>query len=479
MAIDLKSLWKNEDWIAFWISFIIFVLSIYSFFGWLPKINALSISLNKIFTLFSEYNYLGAFSILLLYIFTLIILSIGAKAMNINLKDFTIGYTIIFFASYFIWIVSHYLYIYYLVPLLSKFLNVNALINISSDIGYIFALIAGLTISTLIKNLPKPLEVASKSFWYIKIGILIIAVLVSVDILKNSFFPANLIEAIFIFALIYIIIAWSISFYISSKMKISKEESSIIASGSVGTSISSIIISSELFKAPPMIIGILSSILVALSTLKLLILPFIGYILLKDYPIVASVWITSSLKTDCTAVSGGQILDTLISSNRPELQNLILYTSILSKIAIDSLLILWIFILSLIFYSKEEKKSSPIYFIYKIPKFVVGFSILFSISIFLQLVLKMDISNTYIQLDSFKQLFFLITFFSIGLSTNLERIKKIKTKKIILAFLITWVTSMLISIILSLLIFSNMTLNIEEDIYMSHCEISNLLITIR
>jgi len=55
---------------------------IFFFFGWLQKINIWINPSNIITTIFTQYNYLGIFSIFLLYIFTLFILLISAKAMN-------------------------------------------------------------------------------------------------------------------------------------------------------------------------------------------------------------------------------------------------------------------------------------------------------------------------------------------------------------------------------------------------------------
>jgi len=455
MNIDWSSLWKKEDWWALWISLIIFILSIYSFFGWLPKVNIWINLSNIITTIFTQYNYLGIFSIFLLYIFTLFILSIGAKFMNINLRDFIIGYTFIFFISYFIWILGHYAYIS-ATPDLWNELGIKWSLGLTGDIGYIFALILGLLIANFAKNIPKSLQAASNSFWYIKIGIILLGISLGIDIVKNFSFALNLIDKIFLFSLLYIFSAWTISYFISKKLKLSKEESAIIASGSTGTSISSIIVSSELFGTSPIIIGILYSIILIISSIELLVLPFIGYYLLKGYPIAAGSWVTSSIKTDCTSLTAGVLESNLFSSN-----GWILYTSTLSKIFIDFLLILWIFILSIIWSTRNKNKTSITNLWYKMPKFIFGFFLIFLLTIILQKIFNLDLSNTYLQVEIFKQFFFLLTFFSIGLSTNIRKIKDIKAKKLISSFLISLLIIIVISLILSIIIFGNITLSGE------------------
>ena len=428
---------------------------IFFFFGWLQKINIWINPSNIITTIFTQYNYLGIFSIFLLYIFTLFILSIGAKFMNINLRDFIVSYTFIFFISYFIWILGHYAYIS-ATPDLWNELKIKWSLGLTGDIGYIFALILGLLIANFVKNIPKSLQAASNSFWYIKIGIILLGISLGIDIVKNFSFALNLIDKIFLFSLIYIFSAWVISYFISKKLKLSKGESAVIASGSTGTSLSSVIVSSELFGVSPIIIGILYSIILIISSIELLILPFIGYYLLKGYPIAAGSWVTSSIKTDCTSLTAGVLESNLFSSN-----GWILYTSTLSKIFIDFLLILWIFILSIIWSTRNKNKTSITSLWYKMPKFIFGFFLIFLLTVILQKIFNLDLSNTYLQVEIFEQFFFLLTFFSIGLSTNIRKIKDIKAKKLISSFLISLLIIIVISLILSIIIFGNITLSGE------------------
>jgi uncharacterized membrane protein YadS len=375
--------------------------------------------------------------------------------MNINLRDFIVSYTFIFFISYFIWILGYYAYIS-ATPDLWNELGIKWSLGLTGDIGYIFALILGLLIANFVKNIPKSLQAASNSFWYIKIGIILLGILLGIDIVKNFSFALNLIDKIFLFSLIYIYSAWAISYFISKKLKLSKEESAVIASGSTGTSLSSVIVSSELFGANPIIIGILYSIILIISSIELLILPFIGYYLLKGYPIAAGSWVTSSIKTDCTSLTAGVLESNLFSSN-----GWILYTSTLSKIFIDFLLILWIFILSIIWSTRNKNKTSITSLWYKMPKFIFGFFLIFLLTVILQKIFNLDLSNTYLQVEIFEQFFFLLTFFSIGLSTNIRKIKDIKAKKLISSFLISLLIIIVISLILSIIIFGNITLSGE------------------
>jgi len=71
---------------------------------------------------------------------------------------------------------------------------------------------------------------------------------------------------------------------------------------------------------------------------------------------------------------------------------------------------------------------------YKMPKFIFGFFLIFLLTIILQKIFNLDLSTTYLQVETFMQFFFLLTFFSIGLSTNIRKIKDIKAKKLISHF---------------------------------------------
>jgi uncharacterized membrane protein YadS len=105
------------------------------------------------------------------------------------------------------------------------------------------------------------------------------------------------------------------------------------------------------------------------------------------------------------------------------------------------------------------------------PKFIFGFFLIFLLTVILQKIFNLDLSNTYLQVEIFKQFFFLLTFFSIGLSTNIRKIKDIKAKKLIFSFLISLLIIIIVSLILSIIIFGNITLSGKIQAFNLLCQV--------
>jgi hypothetical protein len=141
----------NEDWLSLWIGLFVFTLSLGLFIdvdilGWGIKTNVwneISVSTTTVSKFYESLP--GIVSLFITYVFLLLIVGLGVKALGTNFKDFILPFTIIFFISYFCWFLGHYAYIAATSNQLDKF-SIPWSLNLTGEAGYIIALIAGLVI---------------------------------------------------------------------------------------------------------------------------------------------------------------------------------------------------------------------------------------------------------------------------------------------------------------------------------------------
>ena len=109
---------KSEDWWAVWIGLLIFALALAALGGfdllgwgvatseWLDPAKALSPTAPKTFPELSGWASLG-----LTYLFLLVVLSIGAALMGLDVRRFALGFSVIFWISYLCVFLGHNGYI--------------------------------------------------------------------------------------------------------------------------------------------------------------------------------------------------------------------------------------------------------------------------------------------------------------------------------------------------------------------------------
>jgi hypothetical protein len=95
----MKNLFKTEDWWAVWIGLFVFVISLFTLFGvdllgWGVKTNEwirLSQATSAVSKTYASLP--GIVSLILSYVFMLLITCVGAKALGLNLGKFAGGFT--------------------------------------------------------------------------------------------------------------------------------------------------------------------------------------------------------------------------------------------------------------------------------------------------------------------------------------------------------------------------------------------------
>jgi hypothetical protein len=107
----------NEDWLAVWIGLAIVGLSFLHFagvetYGWAAKTSVWT-SIEQIIAPVSKaYAGLPAMvSLLLTYLFLLVVMTVGAWLLGAPLRRFVISFTVIFAIAYACWALGHYAYI--------------------------------------------------------------------------------------------------------------------------------------------------------------------------------------------------------------------------------------------------------------------------------------------------------------------------------------------------------------------------------
>jgi positive regulator of sigma E activity len=188
-AVEKKGI--SEDWLSLWLGLFIFVLSLFAFaktdiLGWgistkvwtdaskamspvgkdyqtvkgeITKIDGQKVTIKKadgkeetitvkedtsglkVGDKYEKKGISGFASIVLTYLFMLIVMTIGAAALRANVSKFVIGFTIAFWISYACWFIGHYAYI---AATNAKKAGVPWSLRLTGESGFIVALLAGL-----------------------------------------------------------------------------------------------------------------------------------------------------------------------------------------------------------------------------------------------------------------------------------------------------------------------------------------------
>jgi uncharacterized membrane protein YadS len=186
-----------------------------------------------------------------------------------------------------------------------------------------------------------------------------------------------------------------------------------------------------------------SSLVVIFAVLELLVLPFAARTFLYREPMVAGAWMGLAVKTDGAAFASGTITDALVCGEAERQEGItykpgyMLMTTTTVKLFIDVFIGVWAFVLGLIWvYRIDPRKGEgvrPIEIWHRFPKFVLGYAatflVLFTWSLLSPLKpdpVKLEPAAPFAlaikESELFRGLFFVMTFFSIGLAANFRRL---------------------------------------------------------
>ena len=437
--INWSSLYKKEDWWAVWIGLIIFALSLPSYFGvyllgWAPVAKPWTDINHALSTkVLDPWVGLAASFIFLAFIMLPVNRFNGVKS-----KDWFKGFSIIFFSSWAIWLLSNYAPIVKVIG--------------SAEVGYIIALIAGIAITNLLR-IPSWLKQSARGELFIKIAI----VLLGAKILLTSFVTSA--PTILVAAFLSFPVVWIIAFLISKKLGLDKNLSATLSSGVGICGVSASIATAAAIEAPAIYSTVISSIIVIFSAIEIIVMPFVAANFFPTHFDAAGVWMGLSVKTDGAASASASVVDGLLKAN-----GLALNAAVITKVMIDIWIGLISFLLATVWAYKVKKQTnintSPMVLWYKFPKFVLGYLIT---SIILSLVAlsyqsvaegaKAVAPVISFGTEPLRTVFFTFTFLSIGLGTQLSKFKEINIKKPIIAYAISLCFAIVWGGIISYLLF--------------------------
>src|SRR5665213_1704449 len=370
----------NEDWLAFAIGLLVFALALFSIsgtdlLGWAVNTSVYVDVTSALAPVAKAFAWLGGVGALLAtYAALLVVLSAGVATLGADVKKFAIAFTAVFAIAYASWILGSYAHFAAVTPAEQQKFGIGWSLKLTNEGGYIVALLSGLIIANFLPGFADWLKEAIRPELYIKIAIVILGATVAVT----------------------------------------------AAGGAI--------------RARPAVPVLVSSLVVVFAVVEVLILPFLAQTFLWHEPLVAGAWIGLAIKTDGAAVAGGGITESLIMAKAAAegiryQPGWILATTTTVKIFIDIFIGVWAFILGYIwtnYIDKGPDKAKPIEIWQRFPKFILGFIVVFAVSLWLALGSTPEIAKALpaaaSEANVFRVIFFILTFFSIGVLSDFRKL---------------------------------------------------------
>ena len=437
--VSLKRL--NEDWLAVIIGLLVFGLALVSVsgtdvLGWAVVTSVYTDVSKALGPVSKTYAALGSVGALLAtYLALVVVLSAGVAALGNNVKRFAAAFTVLFALAYASWIAGSWAYIAAVTPAEQQKFGISWSLKLTNEGGFIVALLLGLVIANFFPRLAEWLKDAVRPELYIKVAIVILGVTLAVTAAGRLTLASSLLvrgaAAIVEAYLIY----WAVIYYVSRKwFGFSREWSVPLASGISICGVAAAIATGGAIRARPAVPVLVSSLVVVFAVVEVLILPLLAQTFLWQEPLVAGAWIGLAIKTDGAAVAGGGITESLIMAKAAAegikyQPGWILATTTTVKIFIDVFIGIWAFILGYIwtnYIDKGADRVRPVEIWQRFPKFILGFLLVFAVSFWLATGSSGDIAKAIpaaaSEANVFRVIFFILTFFSIGILSDFRKL---------------------------------------------------------
>jgi uncharacterized membrane protein YadS len=433
--------WVNEDWLAFGIGIAVFALALASAFGtdllgWVVATSVWTSPSQALGTVSKAYAALGgAGAFVVTYLALLAVLSASAAALKIDVVRFAVAFTAVFWIAYASWIVGSNAYLAAVTPAELQKFGIAWSLKLTNEGGFIVALVAGLVIANFFPAFAERIKEAIRPELYVKIAIVILGGFLAV----NAAGKLNLAGTILLRGTAAIVeaylIYWAVVYFVARKwFGFSREWSVPLASGISICGVAAAIATGGAIRARPSVPVLVSSLVVVFAVVEVLILPFLAQTFLWHDPLVAAAWIGLAIKTDGAAVAAGGITESLIlAKSAAEGVNYqpgwILGTTATVKVFIDIFIGIWAFILGYIWtrhINTSGDKARPIEIWHRFPKFIIGFVLTFAAGLWLALAAPAEVAARIPvaigEANTFRVIFFILTFFSIGVLSNFRRL---------------------------------------------------------
>ncbi len=413
-----SSLWKSEDWWAVWLGLFILVLVATNIISWIPSISTwltdLSVAIG-----------LEAIPFFLLLGFGLLFLtSIPLLARGESIKNYWIGFPILFFFAF-----------------LSHLVAKQSAIKEWGLAYALWALAFGLVISNSIGT-PKILKSAAKSELFIKIGLVVLGAEVLFDVILKAGY-LGLFEVT-----VGLAIVWYFCYYIAVRVGLTRSLAAIMANATSVCGVSAAIAAGGAVKGDPKEIGYTISLVLLFAAPMTVLMPLIGkFFQIPD--VVFGAWIGGTIDNTASVVASGALYS----------ETAMAIASVM-KMSQNVLIGFTAFLLALYWVLKVEKKHGqekpkPIEIWYRFPKFILGFLIASLVFSFVLLpTMGGDAVSGILKVSKgFRGWFFALTFVSIGLQTDIRELVKIGRGKPFLVFIAATLVDLALSFLTAYIFF--------------------------
>ena len=432
----------SEDWLAVWIGLLVFVLALgvltgADILGWVVT-TAVWTDVGKALAPASKaFAGLGGIGALIAtFVALTVVMSAGAAALGLDVKRFALGFAAVFVISYLCWIIGSQANLAVTTPAdLQKF-GISWSLKLTNEGGYIVALLVGLAIGNFLPGVATRMKEAIRPEWYIKTAIVILGGFLGITAAEKLSLATSLmfrgLAAIIEAYLIY----WAVVYYIARVwFKFSREWAAPLASGISICGVSAAIATGSAIRARPVVPIMVASLVVIFAVVELVILPFAAQAFLSREPMVAGAWMGLAVKTDGAALASGGITEALILANATSQginyqKGWILGTTATIKIFIDVFIGIWAFILAYIWTKHinvregDEARVGEIW--QRFPKFILGYVATFVVILALAInatpELTAKIRSAMGEANTFRGIFFVMTFFTIGVMSNFRKL---------------------------------------------------------
>jgi uncharacterized membrane protein YadS len=431
----------TEDWLAVAIGLLVFALALFSvggidLLGWAVTTSVYTNPAQALAPVSKAYGALGGVGALLATWLSLtVVLSLGVAALGGNVRRFALSFTVVFAIAYASWIAGSYAYLAAVTPAEQQKFGIAWSLKLTNEGGFILALLAGIVIANVFPRFAEWLKEAIRPELYIKIAIVILGATVAVTAAGRL----NLASSILLRGVAAIIeaylIYWAVVYFVARKwFGFSREWSVPLASGISICGVAAAIATGGAIRARPAVPILVSSLVVVFAVVEVLILPFLAQTFLWQEPLVAGAWIGLAVKTDGAAVAGGGITEALITAKAAAegvryQPGWILATTATVKVFIDIFIGIWAFVLGYIWTNHIDKgpdKARPAEIWQRFPKFILGFVLVFAISLWLATGSTPEIAKALPaaagEANVFRVIFFILTFFSIGVLSDFRKL---------------------------------------------------------
>src|SRR6266478_7198596 len=432
----------SEDWLSVWIGLLVFVLALGALggtdlLGWVVTTAVwtdVSKALNPVSKVYSALSGVGA--LIATYVALLVVMTAGAAALKADLKRFALGFTAVFWISYLSWIAGSYANFAATTPADMQRFGISWSLKLTNEGGFILALIAGLVVGNFFPGFAAWMKEAVRPELYIKTAIVLLGGFLGIMaatqpvLAKSVLFRglAAIIEAYLIY--------WAVVYFVARKwFGFSREWAAPLASGISICGVSAAIATGAAIRARPIVPIMVASLVVIFAVVELLFLPFLAQTYLSHEPLVAGAWLALSVKTDGAAVASGAITESLILAKAAAeginyQKGWILGTAATVKVFIDIFIGIWAFVLAYIWTTHievragDKAKTGEIW--NRFPKFIIGYVVTFLVILFLALgatpELMAKAKSAMGEANTFRGIFFVLTFFTIGVMSNFRKL---------------------------------------------------------